>query len=62
MGQCSSMHESCVGLQNDLQALKERWGENQAKNRRLSSELHHLRKNVGLEASVPPPLRPFSAI
>lgn len=52
MGQCSSMHESCVGLQNDLQALKERWGENQAKNRRLSSELHHLRKNVGLEASI----------
>jgi len=35
-----------------LLALWGGWGENQAENHRLSSELHHLRKNVGMSHSV----------
>ena len=50
--QCSSMQDSCVGLQRELQDLRNRWGDNQAENQRLTLEVHHLRKNVGVGASV----------
>lgn len=51
LGQCSSMHDSCLGLQRELQELRGRWGDNQAENHRLLAELNHLRKNVGLASS-----------
>jgi hypothetical protein len=52
VGQCSSMQDSCLSLQRELQELKGRWGENQAENQRLTTELHHLRRNVSLGSSA----------